>query len=408
MATGMARPALADVKIADFGWVMVMPETIKYLANHGAQVIRIESTQRVDMTRTAGPYKDNVPGVDRTPHFATVNNNKYGMTLDLRHPRRLEVLNRIIAWVDVVAEGFTPGTMERLGLGYEQLRQIKPDIIMLSTCNLGQTGPYALHPGLGPMLTPYTGISHLTGWPDREPCVPYGAYTDLATPPFGAVALMAALDYRRRTGKGQYIDLSQYEVGLQYLAPVLLDYSVNQRVQNRSGNQCAYAAPHGVYPCQGDDRWCAIAVFTDQEWRSLCRAMGNPAGIQDARFATVLGRKENEAELDRLISEWTRNFTAEQIMARLQANGVAAGVVESCKDLYNDPQLKYRQHYQELEHPVMGKHYYEAPAFKLSQTPAELRMPAPCLGQHNEYICTQILGMSEKEFAELLVEGVFD
>jgi len=403
----MGKQALADVKIADFGWVMVLPVTIKYLADHGAQVIRIESSSRVDMCRTAAPYKDNVPGVNRTPHFATVNNNKYGITLNLRHPKGLEVVKRIVAWADVVAEGFTPGTMDRLGLGYEQLRAIKPDIIMLSTCNLGQTGPYAGHPGLGPMLTPYTGVSELTGWPDREPSVPYGAYTDLTTPPFGAVALVAALDYRRRTGKGQYIDLSQYEVGIQYLLPTILDYTVNGRVQNRAGNQCAYAAPHGAYPCRGQDRWCAIAVFSDEEWQSLCQVMGNPAWTRDPRFGTLQGRKANEGELDRLLAAWTVNFTPEELMVTLQSQGVAAGVVENCEDLYNDPQLKYRRHYQELEHPEMGKHYYEAPSFKLSKTPAELRMPGPCLGQHNEYVCSQILGMSDKEFTDLVAAGAF-
>ena len=402
------KQALADVKIADFGWVIVLPESVRYLANHGAQVVRIESNQRVDMLRTSGPHKDNKPGINRSAHFATVNNNKYSVTLNLKDPRGLEVVKRIIAWADIVAEGFTPGTMEGLGLGYEQLRAINPDIIMLRTCNLGQTGPYADHPGLGPMLTPYTGVSHLTGWPDRDPSVPYGAYTDLTTPPFGAIAMMAALDYRRRTGKGQYIDLSQYEVGLQYLLPTVLDYGVNGRVQNRTGNQCAYAAPHGVYPCRGQDRWCAIAVFSDAEWSRLCQAMGNPDWSQDPRFSTLLGRKSNEAELDRLLAEWTVNFAAEELMDTLQSQGVAAGVVENCEDLYNDPQLKHRQHYQELEHPEIGKHYYEAPSFKLSLTPAELRMPGPGIGQHNEYVCTQFLGMSDEEFTRLLAAGAFD
>jgi benzylsuccinate CoA-transferase BbsF subunit len=404
----MAKQVFKDVKIADFGWVMVLPSTIKYLADHGAQVIRIESTKRVDVCRTSFPFKDNVPGVNRTPHFAVMNNNKFGITLNLRHPKGLEIAKRIVAWADVVAEGFTPGTMDGLGLGYDQLRAIKPNIIMLSTCNLGQTGPYASQPGYGVQLAGYTGFSHLTGWPNREPSVPYGAYTDVTTPPLGAVALIAALDYRRRMGIGQHIDLSQFEAGLQYLLPVLLDYSVNQRVACRTGNQCSYAAPHGAYPCRGQDSWCAIAVFNDNEWQSLCRVMGNPDWTKDPRFSTLLGRKENEAELNNLIGEWTKNFTAKQVMVTLQSNGVSAGVVQTPEDLYSDPQLKYRQHFQELEHPEIGKHYYESPSFKLSKTPAELRMPAPCLGQHNEYVCTKILGMSDEEFIELVAEQVFD
>ncbi len=404
----MAKQVFEDVKIADFGWVMVLPGTTKYLADHGAQVIRIESSQRLDTCRTSAPFKDNVPGVNRTPHFAIMNNNKYGVTINLKHPKGLEIVKKIVAWADIVAEGFTPGTMARLGLGYEQLRAIKPDIIMLSTCNLGQTGPYASQPGYGVQLAGYTGFLHLTGWPDREPSIPYGAYTDVTTPPMGAIALIAALDYRRRTGKGQFIDLSQYEVGIQYLAPVILDYSVNKRIANRTGNECSYAAPHGAYPCLGEDRWCAIAVFHDEEWHRLCQVMGNPSWTKEPKFATLQEKKENEDELNRLMSEWTKHFTAEQVMATLQSIGVAAGVVQSCEDLYNDEQLKYRQHFVELEHPEIGKHYYESPSFKLSKTPAELRTPAPCLGEHNEFVCTQILGIPDDEFAALFAEGVFD
>ncbi len=404
----MSKQVFEDVKIADFGWVMVLPATIKYLADHGAQVVRIESSQRVDPCRTSGPFKDDIPGLNRTPHFAVMNNNKYGITLNLKNAGGIEIARRIVAWADIVAEGFTPGTMSRLGLGYEQLKQIKPDIIMLSTCNLGQTGPYASQPGYGVQLAGYAGFSHLTGWPDREPSVPYGAYTDMTTPPMGAIALIAVLDYRRRTGKGQHIDLSQYEVGLQYLAPVLLDYSVNGRITERAGNQCSYAAPHGAYPCLGEDRWCAIAVFDDEEWYRLCQAMGNPDWSRDPGLATLQGRKENEQHLDSLISSWTGNYTAEEIMGKLQSVGVAAGVVHTCEDLYNDPQLKFRQHFQELEHPEIGKHYYESPSFKLSRTPSKLSMPGPSLGQHNEFVCTQILGMSDPEFAEYFAGGSFD
>lgn len=404
----MAKQVFEDIKIADFGWAMALPATTKYLADHGAQVIRIESNQRVDPCRTSGPFKDNITGVNRTPHFAVMNNNKYGMTLNLKHTSGLEIVKRIVAWADIVAEGFTPGTMARLGLGYEQLQVIKPDIIMISTCNLGQTGPYASQPGYGVQLAGYAGFSYLTGWPDREPSVPYGAYTDMTTPPMGAIALIAALDYRRRTGKGQHIDLSQYEVGIQYLAPVLLDYSVNRRTTKRAGNQCSCAAPHGAYPCLGEDSWCAIAVFSDEEWHRLCQAMGNPTWTKNPKLATLQGRKENESYLNSLISGWTKNFTAEELMVTLQSAGVAAGVVQTCEDLYNDPQLKFRQHFQELEHPEIGKHYYESPSFKLSKTPSELSMPGPCLGQHNEFICTQILGMSDQEFAAFFAEGAFD
>lgn len=403
----MVTQAFAGIKIADFGWVTVGPTLVKCLADHGAEVIRIESTTRIDIMRVSAPYKDDIAGPDRAAFFATCNNNKYGITLNLRHPRGIEVAKRIVAWADIVSEGYTPGTMGRWGLGYEELQKIKTDIIMVSTCNLGQTGPYASHPGFGTQLVAYSGLASITGWPDGEPVIPDTPYTDALAPPFGATALIAALDYRRRTGKGQYLDLSQHEVAVYSLAPLVLDLVVNDRVGQRKGNQCSYAAPHGVYPCRGQDRWCAIAVFTDEEWQSFVKVIGEPLWTKESRFATLMGRKEHEDELDELIGQWTRQFTAEKVMAMMQAAGVAAGVVQTCKDIYHDPQLKYRHHFWQLEHPEIGKHSYELPAFRLSKTPAELRMPAPCLGQHNEYVYTKILGMSDQEFVELLNEGVF-
>lgn len=402
------RQAFEDVRIADFGWVMVLPGTVKCLADHGAKVIRIESSLRPDVLRTHGPYRDGKPGPDRATHFAIMNDNKCGMTLNLKHARAMEVIKPIVAWADVVAEGFTPGTMDSLGIGYKSLRKIKPNIIMLSTCNLGQTGPYAPHPGFGVMLAAYSGFSHITGWPDREPSIPYGAYTDVVAPPLGAVALIAALDYRRRTGKGQHIDLAQYEVGVNYLAPAILDYTVNGRVAERVGNRCEYAAPHGAYPCRGSDRWCAIGVFTNEEWSALCKAMGNPPWCQDPRLTTPEGRKAHEPELDAHVAEWTRQLEAEEVMSFLQSAGVAAGVVKTCQDLYADPQLRHRGHFQPLEHAEIGWHFYETPAFKLSETPAKLTAAAPTLGQHNEYVCTQLLGMPDGEFAALAADGVFE
>jgi len=396
------------IKVADFSWSIVGPLMAKCLAEHGAEVVHIESTIHPDSLRTFRPYKDDVPGLNRAPVAAIWNNDKYGVTLNLDNPRGIEVAKRIVAWADIVLESFTPGMMARWGLSYEELREIKPDIIMISTCNQGQTGPHAQTPGYGLHLAALCGFDHLLGWPDRDPVLLSIAYTDPIAPHFGAAALIAALDYRRRTGKGQYLDLAQYEVGLQFIAPLILDYAVNGRVANRLGNRCPYAAPHGAYPCLGDDRWCNIAVFTDEEWEAFCKVMGNPDWAKEPRFSTLQGRKANEDDLDRLVGEWTSNFTAEQLMAMLQAIGVSAGVVQTIEDIYQDPQLKHRHCFWELEHREMGKHYYEAPAFKLSKTPAMLRRGGPCLGEHNEYFYTKILGIPDEEFIELLKEGVFE
>lgn len=404
----MRRQAFEGIKVVDFGWVGTIPFAVKYLADHGAEVIRIESSIRVDTIRVTPPYKDNIPGVNRSAFFANYNNNKYGITLNLNHPRGVEVAKRIVAWADIVAEGYLPGAMARRGLGYENLRAIKPDIIMLSSCNQGQTGPFASMPGFGTQLSALAGLTYITGWADEEPAVVYAGPSDVIAARAGAIALIAALDYRRRTGKGQYIDMSQLEASVHLLAPLILDFTINGRIANRMGNRCSYAVPHGVYPCKGRDRWCAIAIFTDEEWQAFCQTAGNQTWTKDPRFSTILRRVENEEELDRRVAGWTSSFTAEELMVMLQSAGVAAGIVETCEDFHNDPQIRHRHHLWELKHPEIGRHTYEGPGFTLSKTPCELRMPAPCLGQHNEYVCTKLLGMSDEEFIELLQEGVFE
>jgi benzylsuccinate CoA-transferase BbsF subunit len=320
----------------------------------------------------------------------------------------VEIAKKLVAWADVVAENMTPGVMVRLGLGYDELRKVKPDIIMLSTANEGQTGPRAQRFGYGIQLTALCGLTNITGWPDRDPAIPFGAYSDYLSAHVGAAFLLAALDHRRRTGEGQYLDLSQNEATIQLMAPLFLDSFVNKRAANRMGNRCPYAAPHGVYPCCGDDNWCAIAVFTDDEWKAFCQVISSPEWARDPKFATLLGRIRNQEELDELVATWTVNFTAEEVMTMMQSAGVAAGVVRSMEEINQDPQLNYRNQFREIEHPAIGKHGCDAPSYILSKTPAEVRMPAPLLGQHNEYVYTKLLGISDEEFVKLLQEGVFD
>lgn len=279
---------------------------------------------------------------------------------------------------------------------------------MFSTSQQGQTGRHAKVAAYGTQLVSLAGFTHLTGWPDRTPTGPYGPYTDFPAPPIGAAAIAAALDYRRRTGRGLRIDLSQYESGVNCLAPVMLDYTVNKRVQRAQGNRCSYAAPHGTFPCQGNNRWCAIAVFEDSEWKALCNVMGNPAWAKKPGFSTLLLRQKNEDKLEKLISEWTVNYDAEELMYKLQKAGVPAGLVENGEDIHKDPQLAHRHYLWELDHPEIGKHSYEAPPFILSKTPAELNKSGPCLGEDTEYVCTEILGIPDDRFVELMAQGVFE
>lgn len=403
----MESQPFAGVNVLDFTWAGVGPFTTNYLAFYGAMVIKVESRTHTDITRIMTPYKDNIPGIERSAYFTWSNPaKKYGITLNLNHPKGVEIARRLVAWADIVAESFTAGTMEKWSLGYEDLKKIKPDIIMLRTCMHGQTGPLAKHPGQGMVLTALVGLSSNIGWPDRPPSGFYGAYSDFIAPLFNAVCLISALDYRRRTGKGQYLDLSQHEASVHFLAPLILDYTTNQRQPQNIGNRLSYAAPHGIYRCRGDDRWCAIAVFTDEEWKSFCKVIGNPAWTRDPKFATLMGRIRNVDELDRLVEEWTINFTAEEVMTLMQEAGVGAGIAANAEDVTKDPQMKHYHFFNELDHPEMGRRsHYHGPGFILSKAPYELAR-ATLLGEYNEYVCTKILGISEEEFVQLMEENV--
>jgi crotonobetainyl-CoA:carnitine CoA-transferase CaiB-like acyl-CoA transferase len=298
--------------------------------------------------------------------------------------------------------------MARLGLDYQNLKQVKPDLIMLSSSNLGQTGPHAHHAGFGSQLSSLAGFTHLTGYPDGSPQILYGPYIDYIAVAYGAAAIVAALDYKRRTGKGNYIDTAQYETGLQYLAPILLDYRVNGRVADRNANRDPNASPHGAYPCKGDDSWCVLSVHSESEWKALGRVMGDPAWIGDEKFSSHLSRKRNEDALDLKIGEWTARFTALEVMSKLQSEGVQAAVVNTMKDVYTDPQLSQRPQWVELEHPEIGKMHYQRPPFLLTKTPPGPAKRDPLLAEHNEYFYRDLLGLTQQEYGELVAAQVID
>jgi len=404
----MAKQALEGVKVLDFGWIIVGGLTGKHLADHGAKVIRIESARRPDASRADRQVSvSTATNPDDKPFYTFLNTSKLDMTIDLKHSRAREVINRLILWADVINENFTPGTMSKLGLDYEKISRIKSDIIMVGSSVYGQTGPLAREWGMDGTGMTLSGHVHLTGWPDREPVMTTSApYGDTILPLFAAAAIVAALDYRRRTGKGQYIDASMIEICTFKVGQALLDWQANAHLQTRMGNRVLNAAPHGVFPCSGDDRWCAIAVFHDEEWEAFCRVLGDPPWTKEPRFSTLDARKQNEDELEQLVASWTEKYSAEEVMQRMQASGVAAGVVQNARDLMeNDPQLEAREFLVPLEHPVLGVFGHPTPPFKLLKTKAQVRT-SPCFGEHTEYICTQILGMSDDEFVELLQEGV--
>ena len=398
---------LEGLKVVDFSWVFTGPMVTKYLGDHGAEIIKIESATRPDGTRMMTPFAPGQMGLNSSGVYANYNSSKYSMNINLREPRGVDVVKKLVARADIVLETFGPGVMGRLGLDYEELNKVKPDIVMLSMSMFGQYGPYANQPTFGQLLQATNGFVHLLGWPDRSPSLPVAAYTDYIAPWYVLIALMAALDFRRRTGKGQYIDLAMQEASVHLASPVVMDYTINGRIQNRMGNNCPGAAPHGVYPCKGTERWCAIAVFSDEEWRALCKVMGNPEWTTSQKFDTILHRTENIEELDRLIGKWAVKFTPEELMARLQAGGVAAGVVQTGQDLVdNDLQLRHRRHFVEMEHAEMGWHLTERPPFRLSKTPSQPQRPFPSFGEHTELVCKEVLGMGDEEFAELIGAGV--
>ena len=401
------RP-LDNLRVLDFCWVAAGPMTTGYLAEYGATVVRVESKLRPDVLRSSPPFGGKGKSLNRSGYYANYNANKYALGLNLGSPKAIAIVKRMAAWADMVTENFTPGTMERLGLGYDELRRIKPDIIMFSTSMLGRGGPNSKLPGFGAVLSSLSGMTGLTGWPDRGPTNPYGAYTDFIAPRFAIATLLAALDYRRRTGSGQHIDMSQLEVALHFVAPLLLDRANNGREGSRTGNRHEAAAPHGAYPCRGEDRWATITCMTDAHWLALRQVLGDPSWMQAERFSTLLGRKRDEDELEALLADTTRTWEAEALMHALQSAGVPAGVVHPNKGVLEDPQLEHRGHFVYYEKPEIGRHPVQRSEFRLSRAAAARNWPTPFIGEHTLQVCREMLGMTDAEIEPLIAEGVLE
>jgi len=393
------------VKVADFSWIGVGPITAKALADHGATVVHIESDNPPDRLRLVGPFKDDVPGIDRCQFFGSFNTSKLSLHLDLKHPIGQEIVRRLLAWCDIALDSFTAGTMAALGFGYDVARTLNPDIIMATTCLMGQTGPAAKLAGYGYHAAAVSGFYEITGWDDRPPAGPFNAYTDTIAPRFLATTLMAALDHRRRTGQGQFIDQAQMESALHFLSPELLEVQVSGTSPRRAANLDPVHVPHDAYPCAGVDQWCAVAVETDEQWRALRHVMGEPSWAMDPQLDTAAGRRARRDLIDRELGTYTAAFEPHALMTTLQAAGVPAGAVQRSSDHLLDPQLTHRSFFRRLEHPEMGEVPYEGHPYRIHGYDNGPRFPSPCLGEHTYQVLTDMLGLDDDEVAEALASG---
>ncbi len=416
--TTNGRQPLSGINVADFSWFGAGPICAEALAVYGATVVRIESESHIDGLRTIGPFPTGKFSHNVSGYFNNFNANKLGLALNLNTEKGREIALRLVAWADVFLTNMTPRIIERWGLTYDKLLDVRPDIIAAYQPMQGFDGPHRDFLGFGAVLGPITGFNYLTGFPGRPPNGLGTNYPDyVINPGHTLTAILAALRHRRRTGKGQRIELAQLESSVAALAPALMDYTVNGRVEERAGNRLPHAAPHGAFRCldikvqtpfgeRDEDRWCAIACFGDDHWSRLRHAIGDPAWARDDRFATHAGRKSHEDELEQRITEWTSQRAAEDVMHELQAAGVPAGVVQNARDCLNDPHLQARGYYQYLEHPEAGSTAYDGSGFRLSKTPARFTTAAPCLGEHTFQVSREILGLSPDDVADLLAEQV--
>lgn len=401
-------PALAGLKILDFSWAIAGPAATRALADYGATVVRVESTTRLDSARTFQPFKDGIAGPERSACYGNVNAGKLGLTLDLSRPEARQVALELAKWADVVVENYSPGTMRKWGLHYDALREVNPWIIMLSSSLNGQDGPLAKLAGFGTMAAASSGFHELTGWPDLPPAGPFLAYTDYMVPRYTGAAILAALEHRRDTGEGQYIDLSQAEVSLHFLAPALLDYTVNGVIETRAGNRSPNFAPHGVFPAAGDDRWVAVAVESDTQWQSLCGAISRDDWATDVRLSNVAGRMAAANVLDEGIALWTAQREVDEVEARLAAAGVPVHRVASSADCLADPQLAERGHFPLVDQLEIGLVPLEAPRFRLLGTPSAPLAPYPNFGQHNSFVLRELLGWDDERIAALAATGALE
>jgi crotonobetainyl-CoA:carnitine CoA-transferase CaiB-like acyl-CoA transferase len=416
LATPVATPILptagapakpfAGLKVLDLSWVVAGPMIGRVLADFGANVVRVESSRRVDAARILTPFEGGERGLERSAVFQNCNAGKLGVTLDLAKAEALEVLRDLVRWCDVVVESYSFGTMKKWGMDYAGLRAINPGVILVSSTLMGQTGPYAALAGFGNLGSAMAGVQALVGWPDRQPRGPFGPYTDYVGPRFGLAALLAALDARRSSGEGCHIDVSQAECGLQFLAPALTDYFATGRAKSASGNDDEEMFPHDVFACAANgalrSTWVAVAAQSDDAWRNLSSLIG----LDDLATLDVAQRRKAQETIDAALSRWCAARTAHQAEAELQRAGIAAHAVSTFRDFSHDTQLLHDRHILTLPQASIGQVHVEATRYALSQTPGVTDRPGPALGEHNEHVLSEILGYAPDRIAKLQQAGL--
>ncbi|HCB36639.1 MAG TPA: hypothetical protein DEP66_00040, partial [Acidimicrobiaceae bacterium] len=402
-----ARP-LEGVKVLDFMWAMAGPATSRVLADYGADVIRVESEHKLDAVRSIQPFHDDVGDPELSGLYSNLNAGKRGLALDMSRPAALDVIWDLVDWADVVMESFSPKAMTGWGIGYADIAERRPDIVMASSCLMGQTGPLSKLAGFGTMAAAISGFFYPVGWPDRAPAGPFAAYTDYTSPRWLVAAVMGALEHRRRTGEGQYIDMSQAEAALHLMAPALLDCTVNGRITERAGNRDLQMAPHGVYRAAdddfGDDNWVAIACRGDADWAALAKEIGR----DDLAGLDVAQRHERHDELDEAIGAWSAARPGPTTAERLQELGVPAHIVQNSPEMTVDPQLRHRGHFVDVAHAKQGRSVVEGSRFVMSRTPARVTSAGPTFGEHTFDILTEVLGYDGDRIAELAAEELLE
>ncbi len=407
-ATTSRAGAWEGLKLVEFGSGAAGPIAARYFAEHGATVVKVESRNRPDFLRIYALGPNNPHGLEGSALFNALNVGKRSITLNLKDAKGIEIARRLMFWSDAVLENFAPKAMRSFGLDYDSVVSDKPDLVMISSCLNGQTGPQRNYPGFGAQGSALSCFNFLTGWPDYEPMGPFGTITDSLSPRFSAAAIAAGVLYWRRTGKGVHIDISQVENALFTLAPWLLDYAVNGNITPRMGNRSPRTAPHGAFPCLDEsgvgDRWVAIAVWSDEEWARLAELIG----CRDASLATAEARLQRVDEVEDTLAAWTRQHTRMAVAEGLQKLGIEAVPVQDFGDLHEDPQLARREHFFSLPHSVTGESLYEHNGFRMSDAPTAYPHATPALGQHTEEVLTELLASSAEECAALKEAGALD
>jgi crotonobetainyl-CoA:carnitine CoA-transferase CaiB-like acyl-CoA transferase len=391
------------IKVLDLTWAISGPSTARMLCDYGAEVVHVETGSRQDAARSIGPYINDQKEPEYAGLFFTMNTGKKGMLLDLSTPEGREVLDDLVAWCDVLIESFSPRGRRSLGLDFDRLRTINPKLIMLSTCLFGQDGPLGAYAGYGTAGGAIAGFYHLTGWPDRPPCGPFGAYTDYPSPRFATCALITAIDHQRRTGMGQYLDFSQAESASNFLTPAILDYTVNGVIQDRTGNSDPYMSPHGVFPCEGDDTWIAIACRDDDDWKRLAKVIGRI----DLVGMSYNDRKQHGERLHNMVSSWSSRRSAADAEAALIEANVPAHRVQHSDACMTDPQFIHTNHFVRIPHTMHGEVTVENSRMTLSETPANVSRRAPMFGEDTELILRSFLSYDDEKVKELQGKGVF-